>query len=59
MRRWRRQRTGGGELGCRVEDTTDHEGEDKIAAAIAAGAKNTVEADVARGAENRHDMAVR
>ena len=54
-----RSRTGGGELGCRVEDATDQEGEDKIAAAIAAGAKNTVEADVARGAESGHDMAVR
>ncbi len=59
MRRWRAQRTGGGELGCGVDDATDQKGEDQVAAAIAAGAENAVEADVARGAERSGDMAVR
>ena len=54
-----RQRTGGGEFGCRVEDPTDEEGEDEIAATIAAGAEDTVEADLAGGAERGGDVAVR
>ena len=53
------QRTGGGELGCRIEDPTDQQGEDEIAAAIAVGAEDTVEPDLVSGAECGGDVAVR
>ena len=54
-----RQRTGGGELGGGIEDPADQQGEDEIAAAIAVGAEDTVEADLAGGAERGGDVAVR
>ena len=53
-----RQRTCGREFGCRVEDPTDEESEDEIATTIAAGAEDTVEADLAGGAERGGDVAV-
>ena len=54
----RRQRTCGREFGRGVDDPADEESEDKVATAIAVGAENTVEADIAHGAESGHDMAV-
>ena len=54
----RRQRTCGSEFGRRLEDATDDEGEDKVSAAIAAGAENRVEPDVAGDAERGGDMTV-
>ncbi len=53
-----RQRARGRQFGRGVEDTTDQEGEDQVAAAIAAGAENTVEPDVAGSAERSGDVAV-
>ena len=53
-----RQRTGGGELGYGVKDATDQQGEHKVAATIVTGAKDAVEADVARGAERGGNVAV-
>ena len=50
---------GGGELGGGFEDPADDQGEDEIAAAIAVGAEDAVEADLAGGAERGGDMAVR
>jgi hypothetical protein len=50
-----RQRTGGGELGCWFDDPTDQQGEDEIAAAIATGAEDTVETDLARSAKRGGD----
>ena len=54
----RRQRTCGSEFGRRLEDATDDEGEDKVSAAIAAGAENRLEPDVAGDAERGGDMTV-
>ena len=54
-----RQRTGGGELGCGIEDAADQQGKDQVAAAIVTRAEDTVEADVAGDAERSGDMAVR
>ncbi len=54
-----RQRTGGGELGCGIEDAADQQGEDQVAAAIVIRAEDAVETDVARGAERSGDVAVR
>src|SRR3954447_25482522 len=54
----RRQRTGGREFGCRLDDPADQEGKDEIAATIAAGAEDTVEADLAGGAECSGGVAV-
>jgi hypothetical protein len=54
----RRQRTGGGELGRRVEDATDEEGEDKVSATIVIRAKDTIEADLARDTKRGSDMTV-
>ena len=58
-RRGGRQRPGGGEFGDGVEDAADQHGEDEVAAAIAVGAEDAVEADLARDAEGRGDVAVR
>ena len=54
-----RQCTGGGELGRRIEDPADQQGEDEIAAAIAVRAEDTVEPDLMRGAKCGGDVAVR
>src|SRR4249919_210496 len=54
----RRQRTGGREFGGWIEDPTDQKSEDEIATTIAAGAEDTVEADLAGGAERGGDVAV-
>jgi hypothetical protein len=54
-----RQRTSGGELGCGLEDPADEESEDKVAAAIAVGAKDTVKTYPAGGAESGGDVAGR
>ena len=54
-----RQRPRGGEFCCRVEDASDQQGEHEIAAAIAVGAEDAVETDLAGGAECGSDMAVR
>ena len=59
MRRGGRQRTGGGKLGCGVDDTPDQKGEDQVATAIVPRAKDTVEADVAHDAQRSGDVAVR
>src|SRR6185437_12389920 len=53
------ERAGGGELGGGFEDAADEEREDEVAAAIAVGAKDTVEADPAGGAERGGDVAMR
>ena len=42
-----------------IEDAPDQQGEDEIAAAVAVGAEQAVEADLAGGAERGGDMAVR
>ena len=55
----RREGAGGGELGCGFEDAADQQREHDIAAAVAVGAEHPVEADPARGAEGRGDMAMR
>src|SRR6202046_1804741 len=55
----RGQRTGGGELGSRIEDPTDQQGKDEIAAAIAVRAEDMVEPDLVSGAECGGDVAVR
>ncbi len=62
----RRQRTGGGKFGTRIEDAADHEGQDEVAAAIAPGlrrgrlgAKQPIEADLTRHAERSVDMTMR
>jgi hypothetical protein len=55
----RRQRACGGELGGRIEDATNQKGERQIAAAIAAGAEETVQANLAGSAEGGGDVAVR
>jgi hypothetical protein len=54
----RRQRTCGRGFGCRIEDPTDQQSEDEIAATIAVGAEDPVEADLAGGAECDGDVAV-
>ena len=53
-----RQRTCGREFGGRIEDPTDEQGKDEIATTIAVGAKDTVEADLAGGAERGGGVAV-
>ena len=53
-----RQRTCGREFGCRVDDPTDQESEDEIATTIAAGAEDTVKADLVGGTERGGDVAV-
>src|SRR4029077_5624783 len=54
----RGQRTGGGKLGRWIEDPSDQQGEDEIAAAIALGPEDTVEPDPMSGAECGGDVAV-
>ncbi len=54
-----RQRTGGGQLGPGIEHAADEEGQDEVAAAVAVGAEQPIEADLARHAERRRDMTVR
>src|SRR4051794_21912835 len=58
-RRVGRQCPGGGELGDRIEDAPDQQGEDEVTAAVAVGSEETVEADLAGGAERGGDVAVR
>ncbi len=55
----RRQRAGGGELGCGIENAADQKAEHKVTATSTAGAEDTVEADLERGAERRGDVTVR
>jgi hypothetical protein len=55
----RGERPGGGELGDRVEDAPDQQGEDQVAAAVAVRPEDAVEADLARRAEGGRDVAVR
>src|ERR1700720_551969 len=62
----RRQRPGGGKLGPGIEDAADHQGQDEVEAAVAPGlrrgrlgARQPIEADLARGAEGRVDMTMR
>ena len=50
---------GGGQLGCGIEDPADEQGQNEVAAAIAVGAEDAVEADPAGGAESGGDVAVR
>ena len=50
---WRRR------AGNRIEDAADQHGQDEVAAAVAVGAEDAVEADRACGAEGGGDMAVR
>jgi hypothetical protein len=54
-----REGAGGGELGDRIEDTADQHRQHEVAAAIAVGAEDAVEADLARGAKGSGDVAVR
>ena len=56
MRRWRATAQAAASLDT-VKDATDQQGEHKVAATIVTGAKDAVEADVARGAE-RANVAV-
>src|ERR1700722_15859763 len=53
------QCTSGGELGRWIEDPTDQQGKDEIAAAIAVRAEDAVEPDPMSGAECGGDVAVR
>jgi hypothetical protein len=53
------ERPGGGELGDRVENAADQQGEDQVAAAVAVRPEDAVEADLARRAEGGRDVAVR
>src|SRR5260370_32198577 len=53
------EHTGGGELRGRRDQAGHDHGDDEIAGAVAGGAKNAVEADVAQRAEHGGDMAVR
>ena len=53
------ERARGGELGGGIEDAADEQGQDEVAAAVAVGAEDPVEADLARGAEGGGDMAMR
>jgi hypothetical protein len=46
-------------LGCGFQDPADEQGKDEIAAAIAIGAEDPVEADPAGGAKRGGDVAVR
>ena len=55
----RRQRSCGGQLRCRFENAADEQGEDEVAAAIAVGAEDAVEADLACRAKGGGDVAVR
>src|SRR4051794_22073026 len=50
---------GGGQLGGWLEDAADEQGENEIATAVAVGAEEAVEADLAGGAEGGGDVAVR
>ena len=54
-----RERPRGGEFCCRLEDASDQHGEHEIAVAIAVGAEDAVEPDLAGGTECGSDMAVR
>ena len=54
-----RERPRGGEFCCRLEDASDQHGEHEIAVAIAVGAQDAVEPDLAGGTECGSDMAVR
>ncbi len=49
----------GGELGGGIEDPPSHQREHEIAAAIAIGAEDAVETDLAGGAEDGGDVTVR
>ena len=55
----RRQRAGGGQLGAGLDQAADDECQDEVAAAVARGTDEPVEADPARRAERRLDMTVR
>jgi hypothetical protein len=55
----RRQRPGGGKLGAGIENAADHQGQDEVAAAVAVGAEQPIEADFARCAERRVNMTMR
>jgi hypothetical protein len=50
---------GGGELGAGIEQAADDEGQDQVATAVALGAKQAIEADLARCAERCGDMPMR
>ena len=54
-----RQRPRGGEFRCGLEDPADQQGEHEVPVAIAVGAEDAVETDLAGGAECRGDVAVR
>jgi hypothetical protein len=53
-----RQRPGGGGLRRGIEDAADEQGENKVAAAMAIRAKDTVQANPAGGAESGGDVPV-
>ena len=55
----RRQCPGGGELGARIEQAADDESQHQVATAVALGAEQTIEANLARRAERRGDMPMR
>jgi len=57
--RVRRQCTGGGKLGAGLEQTADHEGQDKIATAVAVRPQQAVEADLAGRAEGGGNVPMR
>ena len=59
MRQWRGTALGRRRAWSRIEDPTDQQGKDEIAAAIAVGANDTVKPDLVSGAERGGDVAVR
>ena len=56
--RWR-ERTSGGEFRGGIKDLADDQGKHQIAAAIVVGPEQTVEADLAGGAQGCGDVTVR
>src|SRR6516165_1259702 len=50
---------GGGELGAGIEQAADDEGQDQVATAVALGAKQAVEANLARRAKRGGDVPMR
>ncbi len=49
----------GGKLGTRIEDATNDEGQDEVAAAVAVWAEQPIEGDLARRAERSVNMTMR
>ena len=53
------EHAGGGQLGGRRDEPRDDHGDDEITTAVAGRSQQTIETDVAQGAEHGRDMAVR